>query len=426
MYDNFLKKMKAKLSRSGLFPLREQAQLNLQILQERLEMVLPWAMEQSAIDFWIIAARENCMDPILKTLYTWDMPDVRRIGILAFHRNQKGTVRMMMMGPHSAEMTGVYEKVQTPDETVWETLARIVRECAPQKIAVNRSRTDGFFDGLSSTAYDELREALGADAEKLCSSDALAMRWLQRVTPLEKKTLQALLELTHDLIAYAFSKQVIEVGKTTTTDLEWFIRDVIKGLGFNYWFGPDVDLQRQGSNNSKMSNEVIQPGDLLHCDVGINSPYVQLHTDVQRVAYVLKDGETDAPHELKELLAKGNRLQDIVSGQIKTAKTGNDALLNSVTIAQDEGLKPMVYTHPIGTFGHGAGPHIGRYDKQEFIPVAGERSIEKQTCFALELNVSEKLKVWDNQQVFMYLEEVIHTNQAVEFVNGRQESLIRV
>lgn len=427
MHEALMKTIEAKMEAAGLLPIKKQAELSTRILKERLEVILPWAMEKSGMDFWIIAARENCKDPILKTLYPWDMYDSRRIGILAFHRNKEnGAIRKMVIGSYSSEMESIYERVQGANESVWEAISRIVKECNPSKIALNRSLIDGFCDGLSSTMYEQLKDALGENAAKLCDGEPLTVRWLQRVSPMEKETMKTLVNITHDIVNYSFSKQFIKVGETTTTDIEWFMRDVINRLGFLYWFGPDIDLQRKGSNVSRMFNEVILPGDLIHCDVGINGIYVQLHTDMQWVAYILKDGETEAPKEFEDLLAKGNRLQDIVRENIKVCATGNDAFFNSINTAKAEGINPMIYTHPLGTFGHGSGPRIGQYGKQELIPGAGERPIEDKTCYALELNVSDNIKLWDGQLVFMYLEEDICKDGTVDFLDGRQEKLMLV
>lgn len=427
MHQDLMRQVEATLVTAGLLPMKKQAELSTEILEERLEVVLPWAMEQSGIDFWVVAARENGMDPILKTLYPWDMIDVRRIGILAFHLDKEtGKVRKMALGPASSEMGRIYEKVQEPGESVWEAVGRVVKECNPEKIAVNRSQIEGFCDGISSTLLEELKEALGEDAGKLCDGEKLCVSWLQRVSPLEKKAMKVLVRVTQEIISYAFSPKFIKVGETTTTDVEWFMRDIINRLGFVYWFGPDVDLQRRGGSSSRMFDEVILPGDLLHCDIGLKGTYVQLHTDMQWVAYVLAQGETEAPEELRQLLAKGNRLQDIVRERIRVCQTGNDAFLESLDSAEKEGLKAMIYTHPLGTFGHGAGPTIGKYDQQAFIPVTGERPIPDQTCYALELNVSGAIQAWDNQLVYMYLEEDICKDGTVEFLQGRQEQLLLI
>ncbi|MDF2892089.1 MAG: hypothetical protein K0R80_2456 [Clostridia bacterium] len=427
MHEAFMKAIEAKMEAAGLLPIKKQAELSTRILKERLEAVLPWAMEKSGIDFWIVASREGCKDPMLKTLYPWDMYDARRIGVLAFHYNKEnGVVRKMVIGPYSPEMESIYERVQEPDESIWEAVGRIVKECNPSKIAIDRNDINGFCDGLSSTLYEHLKDALGENAAKLYDGEPLTVRWLQRNSPLEIEVMKTLANITHDIINYSFSKQFIRVGETTTTDIEWFMRDVINRLGYSYWFGPDIDLQRKGGNVSRMFNEVILTGDLIHCDVGINGVYVQLHTDMQWVAYILKDGEKEAPKEFTDLLAKGNRLQDIVMGNIRVCATGNDAFLNSINAAKSEGLKPMVYTHPLGTFGHGAGPSIGLYGNQAYISGAGERTIEDKTCYALELNVSENIKLWDNQLVFMYIEEDICKDGTVDFLDGRQEKLMLI
>ena len=427
MHKNLITQIEEKVRAAGILPLKNQAELSTKILQERLEIVLPWAMETSGLDFWIIVARENCMDPILKTLYPWDMIDVRRLGIIAFHRDHAtGHIRKMVIGPTSPAMDKLYEKVQKPDESVWDAIARVVKECNPAKIAVNRSRVDGFSDGLSSTLYEELKEALNDDAAKLSDGESLTVRWLQRFTPLEKETMRVLVQVTQEIIAYSFSQEFIKVGETTTTDVEWFMRNVINRLGFLYWFGPDVNLQRQGINNPMMADEVILPGDLIHCDIGLKATYVQLHTDMQWMAYIRREGESKAPQEFVELLAKGNRLQDIVMEKMGVCDTGNDAFLAALETARSEGLRPMVYTHPLGTFGHGAGPLIGKYTQQEFIPIAGERPLEEQTFYALELNVANEIKAWNDQLVYMFLEEDICKDGLVHFICGRQEELILV
>jgi hypothetical protein len=426
MNDRLIQTIEEKLGAEGLLPLRRQAEVSTAILQERLDVVLPWAMEEAGFDFWIIAARENCMDPVLKTLYPWDMIDVRRTGIMVFHKSKQGIVRKMVIGRSSATMSSIYERVQKPEEDIWEALKRIVEECNPQKIAINRSHVDGFCDGLSSTLYEKIQETLGEHASKLHDGEALSLLWLQRVSPLEKEIMRVLAQMTHEIIKYSFSRHVIHPGETTTTDVEWYMRDVINRLGFQFWFGPDVNLQRQGSDNSMMTNEVILPGDLIHCDIGLRPTYIPLHTDMQWMAYVLKSGETKEPQEISDLFRQGKRLQDIVNERIGTCLTGNDAFYASLEDATSEGIQAMVYTHPLGTFGHGAGPTIGKYDQQSFVPITGERKIQDQTFYALELNVSGKIKAWDEQLVYMYLEEVICKDGSVKFVHGRQEELLLV
>ncbi len=428
MYRKTIDKMKRKLEAAGLYPLKAQAELSTRILKERLDVILPWAMEEAGMDMWIVLSRENCEDPIIHTLFTWDMPEARRISILIFHRERTtGVIRRMAVGMHSPVMSGIYENVQAENETVWEAAGRVVAELAPEKIAVNRSFLYGFCDGLSSTLYENLKEAVGGNyAARICDGEELTVRWLQRVSPLEKEAMKVLTGVTHDIVDYTFSKEFVKPGVTTTTDIEWCMREMIVALGYSYWFGADVDLQRKGSGISRMFHEVILPGDLIHCDIGLNGRYVHLHTDMQWVAYILKEGETKAPGEFEKLFDKGNRFREIVMEELKGGVSGNEVFANAVRRAKDEGIRPMLYTHPLGTFGHGAGPSIGQYGNQGFLAGHGERPVEDKTCYALELNVYDDVKLWDGQEVFMYLEEDICKDGAVEYLDGHQERLLLI
>ena len=425
MYEEKLAVMRGKLEEAGLLPLERQAQLSTQILRERLETVLPWAMEQSGIDLWLVMGKENGEPPIFKTMLTWDMPHARRSTILAFHYDAaSGKARPMSIGPQSPEMAELYENVMEPGETVWQCVARLVEQLNPRKIGVERSDLYGFCDGLTETFARSLEAVLPEAArQRLCSAEDLSVRWLQRVTPTELRTMEVLTEVTQDIIDLTFHRKNLKAG-TTTTDLEWFMRNTINRLGFDFWFGPDIDLQRKGGSSTRMFGEVIQPGDLLHCDIGIVGRFVQLHTDIQRLAYVLKEGETEVPASLAALLAKGNRLQDMVAASFRLGASGNEIFTAAVARAKEEGLKPMVYTHPLGTFGHGAGPMIGRYDQQGPIPGSGDRPMEEDTCYALELNIHDDVDIWDGQEVFAYLEEDICFQGVVRFIHGRQTEII--
>ncbi len=56
----------------------------------------------------------------------------------------------------------------------------------------------------------------------------------------------------------------------------------------------------------------------------------------------------------------------------------------------------------------------------------GERPVEDKTCYALELNVFDNIAVWDQQQVFMYLEEDICKDGNAEYLDGHQERLMLI
>jgi methionine aminopeptidase len=93
-------------------------------------------------------------------------------------------------------------------------------------------------------------------------------------------------------------------------------------MGHGSWFHPSITIHRQGS--TPPTSNVIQRGDVLHTDFGL--VYLGFSTDTQHNAYVLKQGESDAPQGLKDGLKAGNRLQDLTMQYAKVGRTGNQAL----------------------------------------------------------------------------------------------------
>ena len=161
--------------------------------------------------------------------------------------------------------------------------------------------------------------------------------------------------LTKQIINEAFSLKVIQIGKTTTTDLEWWMRQKVTDLGLDTWFHPSVDIQRSSEVNgnhlrsfsNRPSENIIQKGDLLHCDFGIT--YLRLNSDCQQMAYILDDEEIEVPNYLKEAFEDANQHQDILTSNFIQGISGNKILLNSLKEAKNKGLKPSIYTHPLGS-----------------------------------------------------------------------------
>jgi Xaa-Pro aminopeptidase len=238
-----------------------------------------------------------------------------------------------------------------------------------------------------------------------------------------------LVKVTHDIIDEAFSEKVIVPGKTSTDDVVWWMRQKVTDLGLETWFHPTVDIQRNKealkshieSFSKSKEISIIQKGDLLHCDFGIT--YIGLNTDCQQMAYVLKDIETEVPEFLAEAYKKGNRLQDILTENMKTGKTGNEILLASLKQAKEEGLRPSIYTHPLGTYGHSAGTTIGMWDSQGGVPVRGDYPLHKHTTYAIELNVTVNIPEWQKDIRIMLEEGGYFKDNEFEYINERQTEI---
>jgi Xaa-Pro aminopeptidase len=410
---------------------RDRATLKDEILAERFNILLPQLMDRAEIDMWLVISREYNEDPVMKTMLPSTWLNARRRTILVFYRNkEKNMIEKLAVSRYDVgkNISSAWDQEKQPNQ--WQALENLIRERNPNKIGINISEHFGISDGLVKTDYDALLDALPQDLEsKLVSAEKLAIAWIETRTPKEMKLYNTLVEVTHQIIDEAFSNKVIMPGKTTTEDVVWWMRQKVTDMGLETWFHPTVDIQRNKealkshieSFSKSKTDDIILSGDLLHCDFGIT--YIGLNTDCQQHAYVLKEKETKVPSFLSDAFKKGNRVQDILTSNFVEGKTGNEILLKSLTEAKTEGLRPSIYTHPLGTYGHSSGPTIGMWDSQEGVPVTGDYPLYNNTVYAIELNTTVKLEEW-NKDIRIMLEEAgFYGKDGFRYVNGRQQSI---
>ncbi len=419
------------LGTSQVLPERDRAVLKDKILEDRFNNLLPKLMDRAEIDMWLVIAREYNEDPVMRTMLPARWLNARRRTMLVFYRDKEaGTIEKLAVARYNVgdNITSAWDKEKEPDQ--WKRLVEIIRERNPEKIGINISEHFNICDGLVHTDYMELKEALPADLEsRLVSAEKLAIGWIETRTEMEMELYSTLVEITHDIIAEAFSTKVITPGTTSTEDVVWWLRQKVTDMGLETWFHPTVDIQR--SNEALKSHiesfskgekeKVILPGDLLHCDFGIT--YIGLNTDCQQHAYVLKPGEEDVPQFLKNAFKAGNRVQDIFTNNFKTGLSGNEILLKSLAEAKAEGLRPSIYTHPLGTYGHSSGPTIGMWDSQGGVPGSGDYTLYPNTVYAIELNTTVFIPEWDKDIRIMLEEAGFWGTDGFRYVNERQEAI---
>ena len=413
-------------TRTVPLPLREQAAVRDRWLSQRLLDLLPVLMDRTGIDLWIVAGRECNEDPVLATLLPGAWLSARRRTVLLLHRSDDGVTPVAV----SRYPVGQFLPAAGEDAGEWEVVRRFVEQAQPARIGIDVSADFALADGLSHSEHCALVEALGSHADRLVPAEELAVGWLETRLPEEIAALHALNRLAHEVIAEAFATAVVP-GTSTAIDVAWWLRQRLHDLGVEPWFQPSVALQRAGMPLVEQSgallpavpyDAVIEPGDLVHCDVGLTS--LGLRTDSQRNAYVLRPGETAAPDGLEELLAVGRRMQDLTTAELVPGRTGNEVLAAARSAAVREGIDADVYSHPVGVHGHGAGPAIGQWDEQDGVPGAGDYPLHVDTVYALELAVRRPVPEWGGQCVRLGLEQGIALTAAgVEYLDVRQTGL---
>ena len=410
---------------------KERANKINEILKYRFENILPQLMDKTDIDMWILISREYNEDPVLKTMLPAEWLNARRRTILVFYRNKgKNSLDKLAVARYNfgENIISAWDKEKQPDQ--WERLNEIIDERNPERIGLNFSKYFNIADGLDKTDYEEFMSNISElNRKKIVSAQKLATAWIETRTDAEMDVYREIVTITKEIIYEAFSMNVIKIGKTTTTDLEWWMRQKVTDLGLETWFHPSVDIQRNSQDSgdhlrsfsNRPSENIIQKGDLLHCDFGIT--YLRLNSDCQQMAYILKDDETDVPEFLKNAFTDANKLQDILTSNFIQGDSGNKILLNSLREAKDQNLRPSIYTHPLGSYGHSSGPTIGMWDSQGGVKGNGDYPLHYNTVYAIELNNTSFIKEWGLDIRIMLEEAGFYGVNGFKYVNGRQTKI---
>lgn len=429
--------------------LREQAAMQLEWLKKRLDTFLPPLMRQNGIDMWVVPMREYNEDPIFTSIVAPETFAARRRTIYVFFDKcaaagspvSAACIERIALGGTS--QGGVFQtrtstravsggaavggrQAELWGDEQWQLLKTVIEERNPRVIGINRSTVFAFTDGISAGELDGMTKALGpAWASKFKDAERLPLDLIASRLPEEEVFFEKMTALVWQMTQTMFSEKVIVTGRTRTSDLVWWWRQRVNDQGLGTWFQPSVDVQRQGKTPLE-ADPIILPGDVLHCDVGIT--VARLNTDTQHLAYVLKPGETDAPAGLKVALANANALQDFTMEEIRPGRTGNEILKAVLARMKAKGIDGTEYTHPIGMHGHGAGPLIGLWDRQEGVPGRGDATVIPSMWFSIELQATTPVPEWGGQPVRMAQEEdaIVGADGKVRWALRRQDKLFLV
>jgi Xaa-Pro aminopeptidase len=412
--------------------MREQAEIQQQWLKLRLERVLPRLMRKHHVQMWLVICREYNEDPVFFSLVSPTMFAARRRTIYVFfdRGEEKGIERLALGGGSNGGLYTVYrdtgiEGREIYGEGQWELLRKLIDERKPSTIAINISHTHAFSDGLSSGEREKLESALGTEnLKRIVRAEDLALEYIETRLPEMLPTYRLMMETVHSLIARAFSNEVVTPGKTTNQDVVWWLRQQVNNLGLGTWFHPSVRVQKSSRTGVDLLAEDapvrIDRGDVLHVDFGITA--MRLNTDTQHMGYVLREGEKDVPAGIKRALANANRLQDLLMERMKPGRSGNEVLADTLAAMKAEGINGSIYTHPIGDHGHGAGPLIGLWDRQQGVPGRGDVPIIAGSWFSIELAATTPVREWGNKELWIGEEEdaVIDESGRASWVLKRQ------
>jgi Xaa-Pro aminopeptidase len=424
-----------------ILPERDRAETINGILADRFDNLLPKLMQRTGFDMWILISREYNEDPIMRTMLPAEWLSARRRTVMVFSLNVIANDSAATEGGNTSIeklaiarydvglLKGAWNINVYPDQ--WEALVDLIKTKNPKKIGVNVSPNYAHSDGLSHYEYETFRGKLPENMKnRVESSEKLAVAWLETRTEKEMQLYEHIARISHQIVREGLSDKVIQAGVTSTDDVVWWYRQRVRDLGLDTWFHPTVDIQRADTASfdhlrtfsKRPEKDIIREGDLLHVDFGIT--YLRLNTDMQEHAYVLKAGEKEVPAYLQKAFKQANRLQDILTENFKAGRSGNEILAAALAQAKGESINGTIYTHPIGSHGHAAGPTIGMWDNQGRTVGAGDYALHGNTAYSIELNAAVMIPEWNGKIIRIMLEQDgFYNGEKFRYIDGRQEAI---
>ncbi|HKY30463.1 MAG TPA: M24 family metallopeptidase [Pyrinomonadaceae bacterium] len=409
-----------------LLSVREQQLVRESWLKKRLDTMLLPMMRQQKIEMWIIPNEEFHADPVTEYIAP-PIPYVGRRDFFIFaDRGGDKLDRLAVVRYPEEHLKYFFEVLNPPGRDIAPTLRRIVEERNPKTIALNMGGTRGVTNGLTHDAYKFLTESLGQDyASRFVSAAPLIVEYMDTRLPEELEHYRTAVALTDVLTQRAFSNEVITPGKTTVADVRWWFLQQVNNAGLDVWFQPDLRIQRHNQEPGKTlqflsvteESATIQRGDVIHIDCGVN--YMGLSTDWQKMGYVLREGEKDAPEGLKQALANSNRLQDALFTHIKPGAKGFEVYDATMADMKKQGIEAMIYSHSVGNQGHGLGASIDFRRPAAGAPM--EPPFREGSYTAIELNTTTAVPEWGGQKVTIMMEDDAYlTKDGMKWFRPRQ------
>src|SRR5687768_10087723 len=413
-------------------PVREQLETRERWLRTRLDRLLTPMMRRHKVDMWIVVNEEFHPDPVVPHVAPPIPYQGRRDFFIFSDRGGERLERIAVVRYPEERLRRFFEVVNPPGRETAAALRKIVEERRPKSIALNIGGARGATGSLTYDAHKFLAESLGPEySARFVPAAPLVVEYMDTRLPEELEHYRTAVHVTDILTRRAFSNEVITPGRTTVGDVRWWFLQQVSNLGLDVWFHPDIRVQRRSREAGKtqqflsVADEslVLERGDVIHIDCGIN--YLGLSTDWQKMAYILRPGEREAPEGLKRALANTNRLQDSLFKHIKAGAYGHEVYDATMADMKREGIEAMIYSHSVGAQGHALGASI---DFRR--PAAGapaEPPFREGSYTAIELNTSTPVPEWGGQKVTIMMEDDAYlTAQGMRWFRPRQTSFYLV
>jgi len=167
------------------------------------------------------------------------------------------------------------------------------------------------------------------------------------------------------------------------------------------------------------------PGDVIQIDFGVKLYDVWV-SDIQRFAYVLKEGETTAPEDVQQYWENGKAGSRAALAAMKPGIKGIDVDRAQRDLMTKAGSEFVMWStgHPVGYVAHDVGPNLGGSQSPTPRPAA-QKELKQGMTFAFD-----GFHCWkqpDGTTKTISVEEMaVVTDSGAEYLITPQEELILV
>jgi Xaa-Pro aminopeptidase len=305
----------------------------------------------------------------------------------------RGGERMAIVGRYDVEnvkLAGVFDEVQGYDENIAAPLIAALERLGPRQIGLNYSRHDHTADGLTVGMYEELRDLLAPTpfAARLASAEGLLSRLRARKTAAEVQRVAAAVATTEEIVAWLTPQIVPGVSEAELAELvhaEFARRGLPSAWDWQYCPTLSVGPGSPIGHVAPQPHIVVEPGSLVHIDLGVRQD--DYCSDLQRMWYVRRPGEQEAPAEIQRAMATVVAAIEAGAAALRPGVKGGDVDAAARRVIVEAGYPEYrhAFGHGLGRACHDGGPLLGpRWPRYGAAP---DQIIEEGHIYTLELDV---------------------------------------
>jgi len=392
------------------------------LIQEKVNQAIEILREQET-DLWLTFVRETSgvRDPVLDFLIgpgelTWQ-------SALMLTRTGEKIAIIGNLEKDAIARLNVYDEILGYDTAASEPIRETITRLNPDRIAVNTSRNNVHADGLTHAMYEILRDHLSGTpyADRLVSAEPVISALRGRKTPVELARIRRAVEITDEIYRKTFD--FVKIGMTEL-EIGAYMHRLAHEYGVGLaWPAESCPAVNSGPNSpfghSGPTNIKVERGHILHFDFGVK--YEEYCSDIQRVAYVLRAGETEAPPEVQRGFITIRTAIEKSREAMKAGVSGNSIDVISREIVTDAGYPeyPHALGHQLGRVAHDGGALLGPlWEKYGDSP---NQKLEVGQVFTIEPSLAVP-----NYGLIGLEEDVVMTDSGAEYLGEPQREVMLI